>query len=79
VDGNTQKHSIQQIDQMYGASIKKELDKYNAQYGNQCSKQVIEGIIYQETQGDPNTLGKDDSAHTIYPIKGRIISSDSRQ
>lgn len=59
--GNIQRHSIAQIDQMYGAIIQKYLDKYNGLNGTNVPKQVIEGIIYQESQGDPNVFGDGDS------------------
>jgi len=62
--GTKQQHSMAQVDQMYGSIVDKELAKYNAKYGTNCPRQVILGIIYQESQGDPNTFGTDDPAES---------------
>jgi|GEM_PF-2766463 len=62
--GTKQQHSMAQVDQMYGDIVDKELAKYNAKYGTNCPRQVILGIIYQESQGDPNTFGTDDPAQS---------------
>jgi hypothetical protein len=62
--GTKEKHSMAQVDAMYGDIVDKQLAKYNAKYGTNAPRQVILGIIYQESQGDPNTFGTDDPAQS---------------
>jgi hypothetical protein len=58
--GDTQGNiTPENIDQNYGSTIQQDVDKYNSQYGTNLTKSFVEGIIYQESKGDPKAESQD--------------------
>jgi hypothetical protein len=50
------------IDKMYGSTISADVAKYNKEYGTSLTVAFVEGIVYQESKGDPlaeSTDGQD--------------------